>query len=78
MYHLVQLIPQHVRTLTAAVSIVNGEQTAFGPITESPFVLRFAYVEDDRDAVFVVGADVPVVGVRSERVQKTILFRGVA
>ena len=73
-----QLIPQHICTLTAPMAIINRKQTALRPITHAPFILWFADVQNYGDSVLVVGADVPVVGVGSVRVEQSVLLRGVA
>ncbi|MFN9906807.1 MAG: hypothetical protein ACK56F_11910, partial [bacterium] len=59
------------------MSIIDGKQTAFGPIGNLPFVFRSADVEDDRDSVFIVGADVAVVRIGRVGGQEAVLLRGV-
>lgn len=53
-YQLVQVVPQEVRALVAAMSVVNSEKGALGPLLIILFQLWLHYIQNDGHAVLIV------------------------
>jgi hypothetical protein len=72
---LMQLITEEVGTGGAAMTVVNGEETAPGPVLHL-LKLGLDYVENDGDAILVVVTDNTLMSVRRVATDDTVLLAG--
>ena len=75
MNHLMEVFPEKISALAAAVSVVNGEEAAVGPVFEVLFLFRLHYVQDYGHSVLVVVTHYSLMRVRRVRVDQSVTFR---
>lgn len=64
-YELVQVVPKEISAVRSSMAIVDSEKRSLWPKLDVFFVLRLHDVQNDRDSVFVVVPDYPLVCVGS-------------
>jgi hypothetical protein len=73
-----QLISEEICALIAAMSVINSEKAYIGPTSFQLLALGSQNIQDDADSVFVVSADVALMGIGRVRQDAVVFLGGVS